>query len=90
MEPHIRPVFKSTAEMRSLSRPFSTGPRNCIGRHLAEVGLTLTLCTVVQSYDLAPCEVMKPESMRVKDRGVLDPWDEKLLITIHKAGKMEV
>lgn len=80
--------LSATAEMRCMNRPFSTGPRNCIGRHLANLGLILTLARIVQLFDLAPSASFNADSMRLKDRGVLDPWDEKLEINVHAAGSI--
>lgn len=63
-----------------MSRPFSYGPRNCIGKHLADIGLHLTLARLYQLYDIMIEPSMTDEMMRQKDRGVCAPWDEKLLV----------
>ncbi|KAL7952216.1 cytochrome P450 [Trichoderma compactum] len=67
-------------EMKNMSRPFSYGPRNCIGKPLAEIGLKLTLSRLYQLYDIENDPSMTESSMRLKDRGVAAPWDAKLLI----------
>src|ERR1700761_3767501 len=63
----------ATNEMRHMSRPFSYGPRNCVGRHLAEMNLTLTVARLYQLYDIVPDPSLTPEQMRQIDLGVLEP-----------------
>lgn len=63
-----------------MSRPFSYGPRNCIGRHLAQIGLTLTLARLYQLYDMENDCCMTEEMMRPKDRGVTSPWAATVLV----------
>lgn len=70
----------ASAEMRLMSRPFSIGPRNCIGRHLALLGLYLTVARVFQLFDIETDPSMTEDRMRLKDRGVFSPWDESLLV----------
>ncbi|KEZ42082.1 hypothetical protein SAPIO_CDS6308 [Scedosporium apiospermum] len=67
-------------EMKEMSRPFSYGPRNCIGRHLAQIGLTLTLARLYQLYDMENDCCMTEEMMRPKDRGVTSPWAATVLV----------
>lgn len=74
--------LNATTEMKNMSRPFSTGPRNCIGRHLAEVQLMLTLARIYQLYDVATDPSMIPEKMVLRDRGVMEPWDASLLVKV--------
>lgn len=62
-----------TAEMKLMSRPFSYGPRNCVGRHLAEITLTLTVARLYQVYDVVPDKTMTLENMKQEDKGVLEP-----------------
>ena len=74
-----------TPEMRSMSRPFSWGPRNCIGKHLAEIGLYLTVARVFQLYDVDIDPSTTDEMMEPKDIGVLEPKGEKLYVQVNKA-----
>lgn len=79
--------LNTTAEMRNMSRPFSYGPRNCIGQHMADIGLHLTLARLYQLYDIEIDSSMTDAMMVQKDRGVCAPWDEKLVIRptfVHK------
>ncbi|KAJ8106539.1 hypothetical protein OPT61_g9465 [Boeremia exigua] len=69
----------ATSTMRIMSRPFSSGPRNCIGKHLAEINLALTIARLYQLYDIVPDPSMTEEVMRVKDQGVLSPWEDQEL-----------
>jgi cytochrome P450 len=78
---------KATPEMRIMSRPFSIGPRNCIGRHLALVGIYLTLARAIQLFDITADPSMTDKMMKQRDSGILTPWDEKLLLRIKFAGK---
>jgi cytochrome P450 len=75
----------ATAEMRLMSRPFSIGPRNCIGRHLALIGLYVTVSRVLQLFDISTDSSMTEEKMRLKDQGVYSPWDETLLVWVKRA-----
>ena len=75
----------STPDMRAMNRPFSTGPRNCIGRHLATITIVLTLTRLYQLYDIVPDPSMTEEKMKLRDRGTFTPWDETLLVTVTKA-----
>ncbi len=70
----------ATEAMRLMSRPFSIGPRNCIGRHLALIGLHLTVTRMIQLYDIRTDASMVEARMKQRDQGVLTPWDETLLI----------
>jgi cytochrome P450 len=70
-----------------MSRPFSIGPRNCIGRHLALVGIYLTLARAIQLFDITADPSMTDKMMKQRDSGILTPWDEKLLLRIKFAGK---
>jgi cytochrome P450 len=72
--------LSANADMRAMSKPFGHGPRNCIGRHLAEIGLHLTLTRLFQLYeiDIDPC--MTEAMMRQKDRGAAGPWDGKFVV----------
>ena len=59
--------------MRNMSRPFSYGPRNCVGRHLADIQLTLAVSRLYQLYDVIPHQSMTPEKIIQEDKGVLEP-----------------
>ncbi|KAK5217996.1 hypothetical protein LTR99_003388 [Exophiala xenobiotica] len=72
--------LSATAEMRNMSRPFSYGPRNCIGKHLADIGLHLTLTRLYQLYDIEIDPSMTDMMMLQKDRGVCAPWDQRLIV----------
>jgi len=70
----------TSAEMRLMARPFSIGPRNCIGRHLALMEVYVTVARVFQLFDITTDPSMTEEKMRLKDQGVFSPWDETLLV----------
>lgn len=74
-----------TSEMKAMSRPFSTGPRNCVGKHLAQVNLTLTLTRIFQLFDLVVDPTMTDEMMKPLDRGALEPRGGKLLVKVTRA-----
>lgn len=40
------------ADVREASKPFSTGPRNCVGKHMAMGNLRLILARLIWSFDL--------------------------------------
>lgn len=55
--------------MKVMYRPFLSGPRNCIGVHLARVQLVLTVCALYQQFDISidrrrtTSEMMEPADM---------------------------
>lgn len=63
-----------------MSKPFGHGPRNCIGKHLAEIGMHLTLTRLYQLYDIEIDPRMTEQMMKQKDRGAAGPWDARFLI----------
>ena len=79
-----------TVAMKKMSRPFSYGPRNCIGQHLAEMALTLTVCRLYQLYDLMPTPEMTTEYMQQEDKGVLEPKNKHFYVTAFERGIVSV
>ena len=75
----------STGEMKRMSRPFSYGPRNCVGRHLAELALTLTVARLYQLYDIVPDATIDPSQMQQVDHGVLEPGCKSFHVKVIKA-----
>lgn len=75
----------ATAEMRIMSRPFSIGPRNCIGRQLALIGVYLTVTRMLQLFDIATDPSMTKDRMKQRDEGILTPWDQTLLVRVTNA-----
>lgn len=74
-----------TPEMKAMAKPFGTGPRNCIGKHLAEIGMRLTLTRLFQLYDIKTDPSMTPAMMKQRDRGAAGPWDAKFLVSVTPA-----
>lgn len=56
--------------------PFSTGPRNCIGKNLAWLEMRLLFATVLLTFDLELC----PESKEWSDQKVYTLWEKKPLM----------
>jgi cytochrome P450 len=77
--------LKPTTSMKKMSLPFAIGPRNCIGKHLAEVQLSLTLARIYQLYDISADPSITAHSMRHRDRGVMEPWAASLPVTVSSA-----
>lgn len=75
----------ATDAMKNMARPFSYGPRNCVGRHLAEMGLFLTISRLFQLYDIVPDAQMEAQDMRQIDFGVLEPACKNFYVTTAKA-----
>lgn len=59
--------------MKVAFRPFSTGPRNCIGLHLARMDIMLTVCALLLRFDIRLDETMSEDLMYAQDRGVMSP-----------------
>ncbi|EME49135.1 hypothetical protein DOTSEDRAFT_68006 [Dothistroma septosporum NZE10] len=55
--------------------PFSTGPRNCVGKNLAWHEMRLLLCTTLLHFDLELCE----ESEAWADQKIYILWEKKPL-----------
>lgn len=68
-----------------MSRPFSTGSRNCVGKHLAQVNLVLTLSRVFQLFNLTVDPITTEEMMKPFDRGALEPRGGKLFVEVTPA-----
>lgn len=77
----------ATEEMRNMARPFSYGPRNCVGRHLAEIGLFMTVSRLYQLYDVVPDPDLRPEDMNQVDLGVLEPACQQFYVTAESHDK---
>jgi cytochrome P450 len=78
-----------TPAMKAMSRPFSYGPRNCIGKHLAEIGLYLTLARLYQLFDVTVDPRTTDRMMEPKDIGVLEPSGERLYVNVKARGKQQ-
>lgn len=72
--------LSATSDMRNMSRPFSYGPRNCIGKHLAEINMHITIARLYQLYDIEVDPEMTEEVMAPNDRGVTSPIGSKLVV----------
>lgn len=68
--------------MRLRFRPFSTGPRSCIGMHLARMDIMLTVCLLYQRYDVRLDPATTEELMYAQDRGVMSPQGKKVLFHV--------
>ncbi|EKG11789.1 Cytochrome P450 [Macrophomina phaseolina MS6] len=71
-----------TPEMKTMFRPFNTGPRNCIGMHMARVQIFLTLGALYLRYDVRMDPRMTEEDMEELDRGVMQPKAEEVLVHV--------
>ena len=70
-----------------MSRPFSWGPRNCIGRHLTEIGLYLNLARIYQLFDVMVDPRTTDEMTEPKDVVVLEPVGESACILMSNRGR---
>jgi cytochrome P450 len=72
-----------TQEVKIMHRPFSTGPRNCVGMHLARVQLLLTVCALYQRFDISLDPRLTENMMAQRDQGVMTPMAKQLWVRIH-------
>lgn len=70
-----------THDNKSIVNPFSIGPRNCVGQHLAIVEMRLILSRLLWNFNL---ELM-PESEGWTDQKVLVIWHkEQLMVRVRE------
>jgi cytochrome P450 len=82
--------LKATADMRNMSRPFSYGPRNCIGKHLADINMQITISRLYQLYDLEIDPCMTDAMMKPNDRGVTSPVGGVLWVKPTRGGMPKI
>jgi cytochrome P450 len=71
-----------TTEMKIMFRPFLSGPRNCIGMHLARSQILLTVCAIYQRYDVDLDARMTAEMMEMRDQGFMTPIAKQLWVKL--------
>lgn len=71
-----------TPEMKLMHRPFSSGPRNCVGLHLARVQLYLTIAALYQRFDVTLDPSTTDEMMIMRDQGLMSPIGKKLWVRL--------
>lgn len=64
------------SDNRDVLQPFSTGPRNCIGKNLAYAEMRVILARVLWNFDLQLCE----ESLDWKDQETYALWNKRPLM----------
>lgn len=67
-------------DRRGASQPFSTGPRNCIGRQLAYAEMRLILARLLWNFDLHLDETKMGGSDWLAKQGVWILWDKSPLL----------
>jgi cytochrome P450 len=74
----------ATPQMRNMSRPFSLGPAACVGKSLAEMNLSLLIARLYLLFDITVDGSMTDDMMSTKDKGILHPRDEKLVVRVSR------
>lgn len=72
----------ATPEMKTMHRPFNTGPRTCVGIHLARVQIILAVCALYQHFDLSLDPTMNDELMALRDVGLMSPIGKTLKLRV--------
>ncbi|KAF7585651.1 hypothetical protein BBP40_010354 [Aspergillus hancockii] len=70
------PASPFFSDERDVLQPFSTGPRNCIGRNLAFAEMRVILARVLWNFDLELCE----ESREWRDQKSYTLWEKPPLM----------
>lgn len=68
--------------MKIMNRPFSSGPRNCVGMHLARVQLFLTVAALYQRFELVVDSSTTEDMMVLRDQGIMTPVGRKLWVRV--------
>ncbi|KAG8163382.1 hypothetical protein KVR01_006679 [Diaporthe batatas] len=77
-----------TEAMKLAFRPFSTGPRNCIGMHLARMDIMLLVCALYNRFELRlDSERTTSAMMYAQDRGVMSPQGKAMFFHITPRAK---
>ncbi|UNI17086.1 hypothetical protein JDV02_003464 [Purpureocillium takamizusanense] len=72
-----------TASMKVMQRPFLSGPRNCIGMHLARAQLALTACALYQQFDIDVDRTRtNDDMMKLEGLGLQGPKGKQLWISV--------
>ncbi|KAH7074364.1 cytochrome P450 [Paraphoma chrysanthemicola] len=74
----------STPDMQLMLRPFSLGPHNCIGMHIARAQLLLTIAGLYQRYDVIVDGSMTEHMLDVEDRGIMFPRKKVFEVKLNK------
>ncbi|KAJ5772901.1 hypothetical protein N7457_007797 [Penicillium paradoxum] len=71
------------SDMKEAFQPYSYGPRNCLGQHLANAEMRLILAKFLWHFDLE----LLPQSMNWKDQKTFSLWKRpELMIKLFRAG----
>jgi cytochrome P450 len=71
-----------TPQMKAMYRPFGTGPRNCIGMHLAKMQLLMVTCALYQRFEIRLDPRTTEEMMVLRDQGLMTPMGKQLWVRI--------
>ncbi|KAJ5126053.1 hypothetical protein N7526_008230 [Penicillium atrosanguineum] len=74
------------SDKKEAFQPFSYGPRNCLGQHLANAEMRLILTKILFNFDLK----LEPESMGWSTQKSFSLWKRPpLMVQLNRAGSME-
>ncbi|UPK95717.1 hypothetical protein LCI18_006652 [Fusarium solani-melongenae] len=76
--------LEPTPEMKTMWRPFSLGPRNCIGLHLAKMQIFVAAAALYLKYDIRVDDSITEDMMDMEDRGILSPRGKELKVFFTK------